>query len=224
MYKDDELLPISALQHIVFCERRAALIYIEKLWDENIFTAEGSAIHEQAHEADTENRGDIRIARGLWLKSDRLGLYGKADVVEFHRISEVEKPDNAARDTWYPLPVEYKRGRLRDEQSYAIQLCAQGLCLEEMLGFQLERGVLFYAEPRRRLEIPFNKRLRDETEIAARNLHELVATGITPRAQRQAKCQFCSLNELCLPSAMGTKRKASDYLRKMIAEQNETTA
>ena len=228
MYKDDELVPISALQHITFCERRAALIYIEKLWDENVFTAEGRAIHEQAHEIGTENRGGIRTVRGLWLKSTRLGLYGKADVVEFIRISKPEKVDRegmtGVEDTWHPLPVEYKRGRLRSEKSYAIQLCAQGLCLEEMLNITLACGVLYYAETKRRLEIAFDTDLRNETESAANRMHDLIMAGITPRAQRQAKCQLCSLNELCIPSAMEARRSARNYLTRMMAEQNETLA
>lgn len=226
MYKDDELLPISALQHIIFCERRAALIYIEKLWDENVLTAEGRAIHEQVHEADIESRGNIHIVRGLWLKSARLGLFGKADIVEFHRASRAGdmKADKDSMDAWYPLPVEYKHGRLRSERSYAVQLCAQALCLEEMLGIPLERGVLYYAEPRRRLEIVFDRDLRNETEAAAVHLHELVMTGTTPKAQRQAKCRFCSLSDLCLPTAMSSRHSASNYLKRMITEQNETPA
>ena len=224
MYSDDALLPISALQHIIFCERRAALIYIEKLWDENVYTAEGRVVHEQVHEVDTESRGDIRIVRGLWLKSSRLGLYGRADVVELHRITDDSTERQIALpqgQTWYPVPVEYKRGRLRDERSYAVQLCAQGLCLEEMLDMRLDMGMLYYAGTRRRLAVSFDSGLRKETEEAALRMHELVSSGITPKVRMQTKCGYCSLNESCLPSAMGTRRNASLYLKRAMDEANE---
>ena len=221
MYGEEELLSISALQHLLFCERRAALICLEGLWQDNVFTAEGSLLHEQTHQAETECRGSLRIARGLWLRSLRLGLCGRADVIEFQLVDEpqprIAVPLSDVKGLWRPFPVEYKRGRLRSEESFEVQLCAQSLCLEEMLGIEVPVGALYYGKTRRRLEIPFDKAIRERTESTAHRLHELVSAGVTPTAQPQAKCHSCSLNEVCLPEAMSQRRSVKSYLKKATA-------
>jgi len=222
MYEEDELLPISALQHLLFCERRAALILLEGLWQDNIFTAEGTVLHERVHQVETECRGDLRIVRGLWLRSLRLGLCGRSDVVEFQRVEGSTESGMVialpnTEDLWQPFPVEYKRGRLRKEESFEVQLCAQALCLEEMLGINVPAGAIYYGKARRRLEISFIQTIRDKTEAAARRLHELAFAGITPRAQQQAKCHSCSLVDVCLPKAMNPKRDVKHYLKEAIA-------
>ena len=130
MFTEDNLLPISALQHLLFCERQCALIHLERAWQENRLTAEGRIMHERVHEGGDETRRDVRIVRGLRLRSLALGLVGIADVVEFHRAADgVAVPESAG--TWRPFPVEYKRGRPKSEPWDAVQLCAQALCLEE---------------------------------------------------------------------------------------------
>ena len=155
MLAEEDLLPLSALQHLLFCERQCALIHVEQLWDENLFTAEGRVIHERVHEQGGESRGNIRIERGLPLRSFRLGLVGKADVVEFHRVTT---------QRWQPFPVEFKRGKPKRDDCDKVQLCAQALCLEEMLATVVEAGALYYGRTRRRLDIAFDTGLRDETE------------------------------------------------------------
>ncbi len=219
MYAEDELLPISALQHLLFCERRVGLIFLERQWQDNIFTAEGSLLHRQTDRAETELRNDVRIVRGLWLKSLRLGLYGRADVVEFKRTDGNDKRQAiklaGAEGLWIPFPVEYKRGRLRTEKSFEIQLCAQALCLEEMLGIQVSTGALYYGKTRRRLELTLDKAVREKTEIAARRLHEIMDSGNTPDARRQPKCKHCSLNGLCLPKVVSHGSSASHYLKQV---------
>lgn len=222
MYDEDELLPISALQHLIFCERRAAFILLEGLWQDNIFTAEGSILHEQVHQAETECRRDLRIVRGLWLRSLRLGLCGRSDVVEFQRVEDSNEPGIVVSvpDTeglWQPFPVEYKRGRLRSEASFEVQLCAQALCLEEMLNINVPAGAIYYGRTRRRLEIPFGQTTRDKTEAAARRLHALASTGITPGAQYQAKCRSCSLLDICLPKVMNPRSDVKRYLKGAVA-------
>jgi CRISPR-associated exonuclease Cas4 len=227
MYSEDELLPLSALQHLLFCERRAALVHIEGIWEENVFTVEGAHAHRRVEEdLPVESRGDIRIARGLPLRSLRLGLSGKADVVEFHRVgggdsvrTSAESEDKAhgiglpeASGLWMTFPVEYKRGRLRREEWYEVQLCAQALCLEEMLEVRVTEGAIFYGKPRRRLEVPFDPDLRERTEGAAARLHELIRAGVTPKARYEKKCESCSLIKVCLPRAMSSKRGAAGYL------------
>jgi CRISPR-associated exonuclease Cas4 len=228
MFEEDDLLPISALAHLLFCERRAALIHIEGLWDENLFTAEGRNLHERTHEPALESRGDVRIARGLRLRSLRLGLSGKADVVEFHRLPESEAaasgqgsglpsriPLPGVLGLWQPLPVEYKRGRLRREEGYEVQLCAQALCLEEMLGVGVPMGAVFYGQPRKRLEVPLGEELRRQTETAAARLHELIRARNTPPACYEKKCESCSLLTLCMPKTTGGRKSVDRYLAGM---------
>jgi CRISPR-associated exonuclease Cas4 len=221
MYGEDDLLPISALQHLLFCERRAALVCLEGLWRDNTFTAEGTVLHEQTHQAETESRGNLRIARSLWLRSLRLGLSGKADVVEFQRVDGTQPGTGVTlpgvAGIWQPFPVEYKRGSLRSEASFEVQLCAQALCLEEMLGITVPAGALYYGKTRRRLEIQFDETLRKQTETAARRLQELFAAGITPVARPEVKCKSCSLNDLCLPEATSGRKSVAVYLKKAIA-------
>jgi len=229
MYSEDELLPLSALQHVLFCERRAALICTERLWEDNVSTVEGNLIHERAHREEMENRSNIRIVRGLWLRSLRLGIYGKADVVEFRLMEKGEEKDDiyltGRMPVWQPFPVEYKRGRIRSEVSFEVQLCAQGICLEEMLGVEVSSGALYYGKTRRRMELKFDVTLRETTEAAASRLHEIVNSGVTPRAWLQKKCRYCSMNELCLPKlSIGTKN-VRNYLMQAThnrEEANET--
>lgn len=218
MYGEEELLPISALQHLVFCDRRAALVLLEGVWQDSTLTVEGSVLHEQTYQAETECRGDLRIARGLWLRSAMLGLCGRSDVIEFRHLAGGHRPRIAiplpgAEGLWQILPVEYKRGRLRSEASFEVQLCAQALCLEEMLGVNVPAGAIYYGKTRRRLEIPLDQSIRDRTAAAAKRLHELIDSGVTPRAQHQAKCRSCSLAEVCLPRAMNPKKDVKRYLQ-----------
>lgn len=220
MFTEDELLSISALQHLLFCERRAALVCLEMQWQDNTFTAEGTILHEQAHQTETESRNELRIARGLWLRSLRLGLYGKADVVEFRLINDDTKHGvtlPGAAGLWQPFPVEYKRGRLRSEASFEVQLCAQGLCLEEMLGIEITRGALYYGKTHRRLEIELNEKLRQKTESAVTRLRNIIDAGVTPGARRQLKCKSCSMVGLCLPVLSDRRKNINDYLKKTIA-------
>lgn len=228
MFDEDELLPLSGLQHIEFCERRAALVCVEGLWDDNLLTIEGRVLHERTHEPATETRGDLRIARSLWLRSLRLGLSCKADVVEFHRVVEVGGSSQrelgavlpGITGRWRPYPVEYKRGRRRHDRGYEVQLCAQALCLEEMLDVSVTEGALFYGKSGRRLEVAFDADLRSATEDAAMRLHRLVRAGKTPSARYEKKCDECSLLSLCLPSVVGARRSARTYLDNALSEMH----
>lgn len=208
-FDEEELLPVSALQHLLFCERQCALIHIEGLWAENRLTLEGRHLHDRAHDGPDETQGNLRVTRGLALRSLRLGLVGKADVVEF-------RSSHAAVDM--PFPVEYKRGRPKAHRADEVQLCAQALCLEEMLGTAVPAGALYYGRTRRRKEVQFDSALRALTEETAERLHELIRSGQTPRAVREAKCDQCSLVDLCLPEAMGGPRRSAErYLARALA-------
>lgn len=215
-YEEDDLLPLSALQHLAFCERQCALIHVEGEWDENRFTALGRVLHERTHDGRGELRDGVVTARSLALRSLRLGLSGMADVVEFHPVTArgVALPGRAGQ--WQPFPIEYKRGKPKTDHCDEIQLCAQALCLEEMLQVAVPAGALYYGEPRRRTPVALTDELRAETERLAARLHELVRTGQTPPAVREAKCRSCSLVEQCLPAPRRRSRSASRYLSSMI--------
>ena len=156
-----------------------------------------------------ESRGDVRIERGVSLRSLRLGLIGKADVVEYHRQAD---------GTWQPFPVEYKRGKPKVEPSDKIQLCAQAICLEEMLGTAIPNGALFYGRTRRRLDVAIDAILRRETENAARMVHELIASEKTPKPVYEKRCENCSFISECLPKTLRKKRSVADYLDRMTEE------
>jgi CRISPR-associated exonuclease Cas4 len=208
-FSEDELLPISALQHLLFCERQCALIHIEGLWAENRLTVQGNHVHERTDAGLADSRRTVRIARSLALRSLELGLSGRADVVEFH---------DHGGDAALVIPVEYKRGRAKADDCDRVQLCAQALCLEEMLGVPISSGALFYHAIRRRVDVLFDEELRRHTESASRRLHDLIASGVTPRAKREAKCGACSLLELCLPGVTGPGCSARDTFDEALAE------
>lgn len=226
MYEEDDLIPISALQHMAFCARRAALIYLEGLWDENEFTARGTLQHQRAHEAGTEVRGDVLIVRGARLRSLRHGLTGAADVVEYHRCDSNDALQGARlqhrEGFWLPRPVEYKSGQQRDEESYAIQLCAQAMCLEEMLDVTIPEGSLFYAASQRRLDVSFSASLRRRTTTLALDLHHLMETKETPLATMGPRCRSCSLKPLCLPTV--AHRSALQYISETVRQDGRTPA
>jgi CRISPR-associated exonuclease Cas4 len=195
MYTEDQLLPLSGLQHLAYCERQWALIHLEQQWAENRLTAEGNLLHEAAHREGKESRPGVKICRALRLRSLRLGLSGQADIVEFHGRQ--------------PFPVEYKRGKPKADLSDSIQLCAQAICLEEMLELAIPCGALFYGTTRRRMDVVFGETLRNEVERQAERMHELYIRRCTPPAEYAPKCDNCSLIEVCLPKQ---RRDASRYL------------
>ena len=208
-YNEDDLIQLSALQHFMFCERQCALIHIEQLWSENLFTAEGRIMHDKVDTANKESRGKIRIEYGVPMRSLRLGLIGKADAVEFHKHGE----------KWIPFPVEYKRGKSKLDNCDRVQLCAQAICLEEMLNVEIPEGALFYGQTRRREDVIFDEKLRRETDETAKKVHELIDSGITPKAEYSKKCKSCSLLELCMPKTCGKIKSVSKYLLSALEEE-----
>jgi CRISPR-associated exonuclease Cas4 len=205
---EDDLLPLSALQHMVYCPRQAALIHVERLWAENRFTAEGHILHTNADEPGAKRRAGVRRVTALPLRSRRLGVAGVADLVEFVRAANGE-PETV-------VPVEFKRGRPKLHRADEVQLCAQAMALEEAFGRPVAEGVLFYAETRRRLAVPIDDDLRRETLAVADALAAMVAAGETPSAiWRADRCRACSLLDLCRPKIGG--RSAADWLRRQVA-------
>lgn len=197
---DQEQIPISSLLHWRVCPRRCALILIAGVWDDNRLTIEGRLMHERVHEVGDEIRDGVRTCRGLQLISKRLGLVGQADAVEFRQGAP-------------PFPVEYKHGRPQKDTSNALQLCAQALCLEEMLGVTIPAGALFYGATRRRQDVPFTPELRAEVETAVTAIRELLAKGQIPPPIPNDRCRGCSLAQYCKASP-----PVADYLRQALTE------
>jgi CRISPR-associated exonuclease Cas4 len=197
----DAPLPISGLQHLAFCPRQWALIHLEQAWTENRLTAEGRLLHERADLPGQSKRRDLRTVRGLMLESRRLGLTGRADVVEF-------RPG--------PFPVEYKRGKRKPNDCDLVQLCAQALCLEEMLATHISEGAIFYGEPRRRIDVAFTAELRARTEALTQEMHRLYVNRITPAAVPGAHCRNCSLVEICLPNATEKREIENRWLAALV--------
>jgi CRISPR-associated exonuclease Cas4 len=247
MMEADQFIPISALQHWLYCPRQCALIHLEQAWAENKFTAEGRVMHENAHEGADETKGGVRITRGMPVVSQVLGLTGQCDVVEFHTAGacdlKFEIPDLRDRETGgdlkfeipdlsdggtgedlefeisdlkYParsaVPVEYKRGKPKSHRADEVQLCAQAVCLEEMLGIAVRSGCLYYGEKRRRTDVVFDDDLRELVRKTSEEIRQCFASGITPTAEYDARrCDACSLIDLCQPQAMRFKKGATAW-------------
>ena len=180
---------ISALQHWSYCHRQAALIHLDGVWSDNPFTRRGALLHERADNSGSDKRGEVRVERALPLFSRRLGLSGRADAVEFH-------PDGRV------VPVEYKSGRRKPRAADDLQLCAQALCLEEMMGADIPSGAIFHAPERRRRDVPFTATLRRDVERVVAELRTMLSDGTLPAAIHDGRCRDCSLRLLCLPGAL----------------------
>lgn len=202
---DDALIPLSALQHYLYCPRQCGLIHVEQLWAESQHTAEGRLLHDKADKPKMERRKGVRTVTAMPLAQPLLGITGVADVVEFHMGDDaVERP----------YPVEYKRGRPKAHQADEVQLCAQALCLEHMLHCQIPEGALYYGETRRRTVVPFDEALRTLTCETIEATRAMVASGHTPSATYSAKlCDNCSLLDLCQPRLLHRGESVQHWLR-----------
>jgi len=208
---------LSGLQHVLFCERQWALIHLEQQWAENTLTMWGNMMHEKVHSAQNEQRRKIRLVRTLRLVSYQLGLVGQSDMVEFHRCPKGGQGAKLKGQSglWQPFPVEYKRGKPKKDKSDEVQLCAQALCLEEMLKTDIPEGAIFYGKNKRRQPVRFDPELRGLTVQTARRVHELFDARVTPPARYDARCKACSLIAICMPDKI---RSVRGYVQRMIGE------
>jgi len=206
---DDDFIPLSSLQHYLYCPRQCALIHVERLWAENRQTAEGRILHDRSDQPMVEQRHGVRTVTAMPLAAPELGVVGIADVVEFHNEQAGE----------VPYPVEYKRGRPKAHRADEVQLCAQALCLEAMFSRPVPEGALFYGRTRRRQIVPFNAELRRLTRDTICATRELFAAGLTPGASYDPKrCDTCSLLDLCQPRLLARAGKVQTWLEKEIKE------
>lgn len=206
MSEDDRLLPLSGVQHVVFCARQAALIHVEQVWQEDVNTTRGRIVHERVdQEHGHDRRHGVSVMHAVPLMSRRLGLIGRADSVEYGAPGQA------------PLPVEHKRGAVKDLQADRVQLCAQAMCLEEMHGVTVPEGALYYTASKRRVPVVFDAALRQATVEAAARLHALVDRREVPRVKATAKCRQCSLKSLCLPEVTALPGTAARHLAQVMA-------
>ena len=215
-YTPDELLPLSGIQHFLFCRRQWALIHVERQWQENVLTVEGAILHQWADDPYfTEKRKGVITTRAVPIASYRLGLSGICDVIEFIESSEgVQLPGRVGH--YLPAPVEYKRGKEKHDHSDEAQLCAQAVCLEEMLAVHIPAGYLYYGATRHRVAVPLTDELRGLVSRAAEEMHTYFRQGYTPRVKPARKCRACSLADACLPTLQSKVMPASRYIRQQL--------
>lgn len=210
-YLEEDLLPLSGIQHFAYCERQWGLIHVENQWVENLRTAEGRLLHQRVDDPYfTESRGVVKTVRSVPLLSKSLGLYGMADVIELHR-------DTDSSGTRYSI-VEYKRGKPKLDDRDEVQLCAQAICLEEMLDITLGYGYMYYGETRHRHRVEFHEQLRTRVRMLADKMHLLFTHGITPPAVKGPRCKNCSMKDICLPKLGGSGKKVEIYVAAIIKE------
>ena len=211
-YGEEDFLMISGIQHFSFCRRQWALIHVENQWKENLRTVEGKIVHQRCHdESFTEKRKDLLICRGMRVFSSRMGVAGQCDVVEFTQ-SETGAVLLGREGSWKPCPVEYKRGKPKQDESDILQLCAQAMCLEEMLCCSISEAHLFYDEIHRRERVELTLELRQRVRDMFEEMHSSYDRGYTPKVKPSRKCRSCSLKDLCLPKLM-KKRSVESYYR-----------
>ncbi|MGI6562827.1 MAG: CRISPR-associated protein Cas4 [Clostridia bacterium] len=215
MYKEEDYLQLSGIQHFAFCRRQWALIYIENMWTENVYTIEGHIFHESAHGGKlSEKRKGLIISRGMPVSSSKLGITGICDVVEFHEV------DNGItlhgrRGKYKPVIIEYKKGRPKKHNADRLQLCAQAMCLEEMLACTINEGYMFYGEIKHREDVIFTSELKNEVCSIVEEMHMLMQRKHTPRVKTGNKCKSCSLANLCLP-VLNENKSVSRYISNML--------
>lgn len=219
-WAEEDWLQLAGLQHFAFCRRQWALIHLEKLWAENLRTTEGDILHEHAHDASfSEKRGDLLVLRDLRVFSATLGISGACDVVEF-RADPQGVALTGRPGTWQPYPVEYKRGEPKTTDADRLQLCAQAMCLEEMLCAAIPVGALFYGQTRRREVVELTPALRQTVRDMLAEMHGYAKRGYTPQVKTGKFCNACSLKELCLPGML-RKKSAAAYVRTRLQEGEE---
>lgn len=222
MYREEEYLMISGLQHFRFCRRQWALIHVEQQWAENGRTTDGVLFHRNAHDTSKkEKRGDVITLRGLQVTSSELGVSGICDVVEFHReengITLSRYPGK-----WLPVPIEYKTGAPKEHLADELQLCCQAMCLEEMLLCHIPMGYLFYGKTKRRVEVVFTDELREEVRKSVEEMHHYMHEGYTPKPKRTKACDACSLIELCIP-ALPVEKSVNQYIDEVLGNDAKTS-
>lgn len=218
MTSEDNLLMISGIQHFVFCRRQWALIHIEQQWAENLLTVSGEIMHKNAHDNfSSEKRGELIISRGMPICSYELGINGVCDVVEFHRAKEGAIV-HGYEGHYKIIPVEYKHGSPKEDESDILQVVAQAMCLEDMFCTNVEEVHIYYGKTRRRLKLDVNSDIRNRVKEIVAEMHTLYERRYTPRVKSHKGCKACSLREICLPKLSKVK-SVREYIDSAIKEE-----
>lgn len=217
-YKEEEFLMLSGIQHFIFCQRQWALIHLEQQWAENYRTVDGSIMHTKVHDRGFRTkRGDTLTVRGMKIHSAKMGISGECDAVEFYA-----SPDGVSlartEGTWIPYPIEYKRGESKPDASDEAQLCAQAMCLEEMLCCTIPAGALYYGKLRHRKTVEFTEELRALVRETIEQMHDLYRRGYTPKVKPKKGCNACSMKTLCMPKLI-RRKSVQDYLQAEMQEE-----
>lgn len=220
-YKEEEYLQLSGIQHFAFCRRQWALIHIENQWKDNYRTIDGIDLHKKAHDSSaSERRGNVLIKRAIRVFSPSLGISGECDVVEFHRNENgISLPNEVGH--WEVVPIEYKRGEVKNSNIDELQLCAEAMCLEEMLCCEISYGYLYYGKTRKRTYVGFDENLRNSVKESFEEMHELYSKKYTPKVKQKKSCLNCSLNDICLPKISKIK-SVSKYIEETIEYEKNT--
>lgn len=219
-YDEQDFLSLSGIQHFAFCRRQWALIHIEQQWAENLRTVEGELMHERAHDGySTEKRKDILVSRGMAVFSRTLGINGVCDIVEFVRDDERGVSLFGRDGKYQAYPVEYKRGKPKENEIDILQLAAQSMCLGEMLGCDITEGFIFYGETKHRNKVEITDALRVEVKAICGEMHQYYERRYTPLVKPTKSCNACSLKDICLPK-LGRKKSAKLYVEKLIKESD----
>ena len=221
MYKEDDFLQLSGIQHFSFCRRQWALAYIEMQWQENVRTVEGKILHENAHDASIkEKRGDLLIVRAMPVHSREMGVSGECDVVEFYKNKDgIHLEGKEGKSS--AGPVEYKRGKPKTDESDILQVAAQALCLEEMLCCNIPYGYLYYGETRHRLKVEFTAEIREKVRKIFMEMHKYYDQQYTPKVKISKKCNACSLKDICVP-VLNKNKSVAGYIDKIISEEEKS--
>lgn len=216
-YNEEDFLSLSGIQHFVFCRRQWALIHIEQQWQENLRTVEGEILHEKAHDKLLkEKRGDLIISRGMAVFSKSLGINGVCDIVEMHKDNE-GVPIFGREGLYKPVPVEYKRGKPKEDDVDILQLTAQAMCLEEMLNCKIEVGYMFYGEINHRLKVEISDNSKKRVEELCKEMHQIYERRYTPKVKTGKRCKACSLASICMPQ-LCKSISAKDYIERSLKE------
>ena len=218
LYNEDEFLQLSGIQHFIFCRRQWALAYIEMQWDENVRTVEGKILHEKAHDVYLkEKRGNVLIARAMPVHSHEMGVSGECDVVEFHKTDDGIALAGKS-GTYSVIPVEYKRGVPKADDSDILQVAAQAMCLEEMLCCDIPYGYIYYGETKHRITVDFNEEVRSKVKKTFEEMHKYYNQQYTPKVKINKRCNACSLKHVCLP-VLNKKKAVSEYIDRTVFEE-----
>lgn len=220
MYKEEEYLQLSGIQHFIFCRRQWALSYIEMQWQDNVKTVEGEILHENAHDVNfKESTKNLLIERAMPIHSREMGVSGECDVVEFHRSQS--GITLTKRDGFYTVvPVEYKRGKPKEDDSDIVQITAQAICLEEMLCCDISYGYIYYGEIRHRTKVEFTDAIRQKVKETFEEMHRYYERRYTPKVKISKKCKACSLKDICLP-VLNKKKSVAGYIDRVITEKEK---